>query len=211
MPEIIDLSHPIDMNMPVYPGTEPPIITEVCSVKTHSFKESQITFFTHTGTHLDVPAHLFQKGKTVDAFEGDKFFGTALLIDYSNKLSIDFKTVHEAYSRAESPDFIIFNTGWNKWWGDKKYFKSFPVLTPEAAEYISSLPIKGLGIDSISFDPVGDINLSNHKIFMEKNIILVENLCSLEKLKGKPFQFSCLPLNIVGADGSPTRAFAILK
>lgn len=210
MSEIIDLSHPIHQNMPVYPGTEPPIITEVCTVNTHGFKESQITLFTHTGTHLDVPAHLLSNGKTVDAFESNCFFGTAILIDCSNKANIDLKTISKAYDQHESVDFILIYTGWDKWWGDEKYFKDFPVLTYEASAYISALPIKGLGIDAISYDPVGDTKLFNHKIFMSHNLILVENLCSLEKLKEKKFQFSCLPLNIIGADGAPTRAFALL-
>lgn len=210
MSEIIDLSHPIEMNMPVYPGTNPPEIKEVCSVKTHGFKESQITFYSHIGTHLDVPAHLLQKGKTIDKFECNQFFGSGIIIDCKNKSTIDLNTITEIKNRKTIPDYILFNTGWDKWWCKKQYFNNFPVLTLEAAEYLSSLPIKGLGIDAISYDQVGDTDLNNHKIFMKKNILLVENLCSLEKLIGKPFIFSCLPLNISGADGAPTRAFAIL-
>ena len=211
MPEIIDLSHPIEMNMPVYPGTDPPVIKEMCTVKTHGFKESQITFFTHVGTHLDVPAHLFHRGKTIDKFDSNHFFGSGILIDCTTRSEIDLKTVRDAYTQADLPDYLLFHTGWDKWWCKKQYFSDFPVMTNEAADYLSAMPIKGIGIDAISYDPVGDNLLYNHKAFLKQNIIMVENLCSLENLLGKHFQFSCLPLNITRADGAPTRAFALIN
>jgi len=210
MTEIIDLSHQIHSDMPVYPGTNPPIITEACSIETHGFKESLISFYSHTGTHLDVPAHLFPQGKSVDKFDCSKFFGTAILTDCKNKKFIGPGIISDAYKKYGPADFILFNTGWDQYWNMTKYFEGFPVLTNEAAEYVASLHVKGIGIDSISFDPVNDRLLSNHKIFMNHDIILVENLCCLNKIKHNQFLFSCLPLNITGADGSPTRAFAII-
>jgi arylformamidase len=211
MSVIIDLSHTIEPGMPVYPGTEPPLITEVCSIKNDGFKESLFNFYSHIGTHLDVPAHIFQNGKSVEMFDCNKFFGTALIINCSSKSFIDLFTIKQACSGFNKPEFILFYTGWSNLWGNNKYFKDFPVLTREAAEYISTLPVKGLGIDAISFDEVGEDNLTNHKILLEKEIILVENLCSLNEVPKENFYFSCLPLKIAGADGAPTRAFAIIN
>jgi len=42
-------------------------------------------------------------------------------------------------------------------------------------------------------------------------MVIIENLARLEPLIGKEFIFSCLPLKIVDADGSPIRAVAIVK
>ena len=210
MPEIIDLSHIIETTMPVYPGTGSPVITEACSLEKDGFKESLFSFYSHIGTHLDVPAHIFKNGKSVDLFECNLFFGSATVVNCTSKSIIDLSTVEKAYSESHKPDFLLFRTGWSDYWRDERYFKEFPVLTSEAAKYISTLPVKGLGIDAISFDAVGNTDLSNHKILLEKEIILVENLCSLSQIPNKEFYFSCLPLNIAGSDGSPTRAFAII-
>jgi arylformamidase len=210
MPTIIDLSHTIEENMPVYPGTNTPLIEEVCSLKVDGFKESLFSFYSHIGTHLDVPAHIFKDGKTVEKFEPDKFFGKAIIIDCTVKPYIESTDVKQAYFSADKPEFILFYTNWANNWGNEKYFGQFPVLTNEAANFIATLSIKGIGIDAISFDPVEDHNLTNHKILLEKEIILVENLCLLNNLPKEGFHFSCLPLKIAGADGSPTRAFAIV-
>jgi arylformamidase len=210
MQDIIDLSHIIEQDMPVYPGTKPPTIVEACSIEKDGFKESLFTFYSHIGTHLDVPAHIFSYGKSIEQFDCNKFFGPAIVINCGSNPIIDLPTVKQAYSNSNKPAFILFHTGWSDFWGMEKYFKSFPVLSTEAANYIKTLPVKGLGIDAISFDAIGEDNLTNHKIFLQNEIILVENLCCLDKLPKEGFYFSCLPLKIKGSDGAPTRAFAII-
>jgi arylformamidase len=211
MPDIIDLSHNIHSGMQVYPGTEPPSIREICSIKNDGFKESLFTFYSHIGTHLDVPAHIFPNGKSVEMYNCNKFFGKALVINCNSEFSIDLLKVKSTYLESDKPDFILFQTGWSEFWGDARYFNDFPVLTNEAARYLCTLPIKGIGMDTISFDKTGDHNLNNHNILLEKEIILVENLCCLKELPKDNFYFSCLPLKIDGADGAPTRAFAIIS
>jgi arylformamidase len=210
MPVVVDLSQIIEPGMPVFPGTPLPVIQEVSYLIKDGFKESLFSFYSHIGTHLDVPAHIFQNGKSVEMFDCSKFFGTSIIIDCSSSSKIDLHLVKQAYSSSNKPDFIIFYTGWSDYWGSEKYFRDFPVLSAEAAKYISSLPVKGLGIDALSFDAMGEDNLANHKILLEKEIILIENLCSLNQVPKENFYFSCLPLKIAYADGAPTRACAIL-
>ncbi len=40
---IVDLSHPITPDMPVYPGTEPPTIATGCTIEQQGFEEKKIT------------------------------------------------------------------------------------------------------------------------------------------------------------------------
>ena len=59
---VIDLTHAITPDMPVYPGTEKPVFTPANSYEKDGFKETKISFFTHTGTHMGCaqkgPAHV---------------------------------------------------------------------------------------------------------------------------------------------------------
>lgn len=64
--ELIDLTHPIASNMPVYPGTEPPVLITGCTIDESGFLEKKITLYSHTGTHVDAPAHLIKGAKTLD-------------------------------------------------------------------------------------------------------------------------------------------------
>ena len=52
----IDLTHIITEDMPVYPGTEPPKLTPANSYERDGFKETLLSLYTHTGTHIDPPA-----------------------------------------------------------------------------------------------------------------------------------------------------------
>jgi len=68
---VIDLTHVIESSMPVYPGTEPPTFEPANTYEKDGFKETRISMFTHTGTHMDPPAHLFRNRATLDAFPPD--------------------------------------------------------------------------------------------------------------------------------------------
>ena len=78
---VIDLTHTIREKMPVYPGTEPPVLAPANSYERDGFKETKLTFFSHTGTHMDPPAHLFPGRTTLDQFPPEQFIGRALVID----------------------------------------------------------------------------------------------------------------------------------
>ena len=50
----IDLTQLITQAMPVYPGTEPPHLTVANTYETDGFRETLLSFFSHTGTHLSL-------------------------------------------------------------------------------------------------------------------------------------------------------------
>ena len=57
--KIIDLTHTISEDMPVYPGTEPPVLKPANTYEKDGFRETLLSLYSHTGTHVDPPAHLF--------------------------------------------------------------------------------------------------------------------------------------------------------
>jgi kynurenine formamidase len=82
--KLVDLTHPITPNMPVYPGTQPPVFITGCSIDETGFLEKQITLYSHTGTHIDAPAHLIKDHNTLDMLEIEHFYGPALMLDFYN-------------------------------------------------------------------------------------------------------------------------------
>ena len=64
--KVVDLTHILEPGMPVYPGTEPPAFAPGSTYERDGFKETCLTLFTHTGTHMDPPSHLFAGRTTVD-------------------------------------------------------------------------------------------------------------------------------------------------
>ena len=207
---IIDLSHPISKSMPYYPGTEPPDITSSATVSENGYAEKRICLLTHNGTHVDAPAHIIQGKTTIDNIKPDNFFGSAIMLDFSKsvKKTIDLKDLLKYKEAIEKNDFVLLNTGWCHNWGKEKYFKNFPTLSEEAAQWLCGFKLKGVGVDTISVDAVDSIGYPIHKLLLSHGINIIENLSSLDHLPRGRFLFCCFPLRIKNGDGSPVRAVA---
>ena len=109
--------------------------------------------------------------------------------------------------KAEQAEFLLFNLGWDRYWGTEAYFGNFPCMDFEVLDYILAGQYKGIGVDAISIDPMED--LTRHRIlFREKDIINLENLKDLHLCGDDLFHFSCYPLKLEDSDGSPVRAIA---
>lgn len=65
---LVDLSHPITPEMPVWPGTPAPECLPVANIHEDGFAEQVIRFSSHTGTHLDAPSHMIEGGASLDRF-----------------------------------------------------------------------------------------------------------------------------------------------
>lgn len=207
-----DLTQLISVDMPVYPGTERPVIAAACTLEKDFFVEKKLTFYSHTGTHMDAPCHIFPYGKTLDAFPPERFYGKATVLDVSqyHKPYIEVEDMLPFAPQLQGVEFVLLHTGWFRNWGSDRYFHGFPVLTKEAAQWLTCFHLKGLGVDAISVDEVGSTEFPVHKAFLIREICIIENLNNLSPLIGKTFDFFCLPLLIKESDGAPVRALGIL-
>jgi len=207
----IDLTHTIDENMSIFPGTKPPILNRKYTMEEHGFRETEITMLSHTGTHIDAPAHMLMNGSTLDELDIGQFIGKAMVLDFStlsNKI-IELKDIVSYEEQIKEVDFIIIKSGWDKYWGSKAYYKHFPALSDEAAKWIADFDLKGIGIDAISIDAMDSETFNVHKILLNRGMIIIENLTNLSNIEKEFFILSVLPLKNKSADGSPVRAIAI--
>ena len=208
---IVDLTHTISPRMPVYPGTEPPVFTTGCSIEDSGFLEKKITLYSHTGTHMDAPAHMIKASKTLDRFAIDQFYGKAARLDVStNKRPIiDIEDLASCEEMLRQNEFLLIHTGWSRRWGTEAYFSEYPVLSMEAAEWVSQLHLKGIGVDAISVDDTHSDSFPVHHILLKNDTEIIENLKNLDMVPVNPFIFACFPLKFENADGSPVRAVAL--
>lgn len=199
--------------MPAYPGTEPPTFKIGCTIEDDGFLEKEITMYSHTGTHIDAPAHLVKGLNTLDQLKIDQYFGDAILVDLRNigRNIIQRNDLITYENEISGADFLLINTGWNKHWNTEKYYYDYPVLSADAATWLSKYNLKGFGIDTISVDQPDTIDFPIHKTLFAEEIIVIENLVNLESIGNNSFRFSCFPLSIQEADGSPVRAIAYLN
>lgn len=207
--KLVDLTYPITEGMPVFPGTTPPIIVDSVTVEKDGFAEKLLTFFSHTGTHMDAPAHIFGDGMTLDEMPLDSFIGRAVVADLRNVGSsvVEVEDLAPYESSLRNSDYLLCLTGWSRLWGNESYFRGFPILSGEACRWLVEMDLKGIGMDAISVDPVDSMDLPNHRIFLGAGMVIVENLKNLELLP-RETDFYCLPMKIGNSDGAPVRAVA---
>lgn len=209
--KVTDLTHIIDSDMPVFPGTEPPVFERANTLEKDGFREARITMYSHTGTHIDAPAHMLSTGPYLDNLKIEHFIGNTTILDFSNgkiKL-IDVDSLKLYEEKIKNVEFIILKTGWSKYWGDRRYYEDFPSLSEESAKWLSGFNLKGIGIDAISIDDIKSTTFAVHKILMPKDIIIIENLTNLDSIRNEYFILSIMPLKNKDADGSPVRAISI--
>jgi kynurenine formamidase len=211
---LVDLTHTLTSAVSVYPGSDYPVIKNISVFEQDGYREKQLVLSTHHGTHIDCPFHLLSDGFHTGDAPPDRFFGKGLVIDCRSlapaaSITIDF--LHAAKAEFADIDFLLFLTGMDRQWNTPLYSGPVPILTPDAAGYLTRFHLKGIGIDALSIDPVEDTELVVHKTLLSGNIIIIENLTGLEKLLNKDFLFCCFPLKIEEGDGSPVRACAIIK
>jgi kynurenine formamidase len=200
--------------MPVYPGTEPPLLKKACTLEADGFRETLLSLYSHTGTHMDAPAHMLAEGITLDKMAPDRFVGPGAVLDFSVVAAggrIGVPEIRAHLPRLAGADFVLLRTGWDRLWGDPAYFEGFPCLTPEAAELLAALPLKGLGVDAISVDPVDSTTFDVHLALLGRGMVILENLTRLSELGEVPFLLAALPLRYAEADGAPIRAVAVMK
>lgn len=168
---------------------------------------------THTGTHIDAPYHFVKNGKKVHQIEPRRFVCNAALIRVGCKpnyrITKDRIIQFEEENGPIVPDSaVVFQTGWNDNLARKDFFEKNPGLSQSAATYLASKKISLVGIDSPSIDVGSGKSFSAHITLLKKDVLILENLCNLDKIKRTHFGIVALPLKLHGATGSPVRAVA---
>ncbi|MGM0472238.1 MAG: cyclase family protein [Bacillota bacterium] len=198
-------------DMSLYPGTKEPIIEPINTFVADGFRESEITISSHTGTHIDAPAHMLEKGNYLADLDVEEFMGAATIIDLADKdislIEIDHLKPYKQQIREV--DFILLHTGWSNYWGAKQYYEDFPTLSEEAACWLAEFELKGIGVDAISIDVIDTTIFPVHKLLMSAEMSIIENLTNLAEIDSQYFTLSVMPLKYQSADASPVRAVAI--
>ena len=205
--KLYDLSHLLNNETPVFPGMGKPRFQPAATIEKDGYRETRFEMDSHTGTHMDAPAHMLQNGKTLDQLPVDTFSGKALIIPVPvNTERVEKEFLLPFEKQLGEVDFVLFKTGWSKFWGTPRYFDNFPTLTRETTKWLLNFSLKGIGFDVISADPMDSTSYPNHFTILGKGLVIIENLNFPNELTETEGEFFCFPLFYENADGSPVRA-----
>ncbi|MGG7161748.1 cyclase family protein [Clostridium baratii] len=209
--EVYDLTQTYKNGMTSYSEEESFKKENLYNVKVDGYNVSSLYLSTHTGTHIDVPKHIFEDGYTLDDFDTKEFIGNAYIIDCRHLSVIDLEVLEKYKDNILKCDYLILKTGWERYFNSEKYFLDYPALTCEASNFLGNIKsLTGIGTDCISIDSEKNEELYNHKNLLSKNKIIIENLCNLDVLDNS-FEIIIAPLKIAEGDGAPARVYSIKR
>lgn len=160
----------------------------------------------HCGTHLDAPSHFVRGGATVEELPLDVLIGEAQVVD-TRPATVGRRITVEGFPAITSRRLIL-HTGWSDRANDgtDDYFRHYTYVDPALAQHIVDAGVELVGIDGPSVDPDG---ADAHHLFLGNGVLIIENLASTAALPPL-VELIVMPLRLVGLDGSPVRAVAVV-
>jgi arylformamidase len=203
MSRIIDVTAPLSAEVPTFPG-DPRFHMEfrhrIADGKPYNV--AQVTMGVHSGTHVDAPFHFLAEGGTVDTLPLEILMGKVLVVQVAARDRIDVAEV-EALDLTDEIR-VLFKTRMSGQLKNPVFQEDFVHLTPPAAARLVQAGIKLVGIDYLSVEKFRSPDFGAHHALLRAGVVIVEGL-DLSEAEAGSYDMVCLPLRIVGADGSPAR------
>jgi len=210
--EVIDLTQPLDEQLPVYPGDPTFRMERAADFAADGFVLHRLELGSHAGTHIDAPLHFFEDGASIDAFPVETFVFRAAVIDLRGRqprTRVERDELAAAAGSLEGVDLALLCFGWDRHWRELDRLMAHPYISGEAAQWLIEQGARAVGTDCMSIDETGGDDFSAHNAFLGRGLLIVENLTNLDQLVGERPLVLVLPLKLVGGDASPVRAVAL--
>lgn len=225
---ILDLSHKIHPQIPLWAGDPAVEFQPVTSLASDGYYLRQFSMGEHSGTHINAPNSFDPEGKGIDRYPPEALVLPAIAINIQTQaeanpdyqLTIDAVLAWEKQYGQIAPDhLVLLYSGWQDRWPDPQRFLNadrqgkmhFPGFAGETTKFlITERAIAGVGIDTHGVDSGLDENLTTNRLILQQSGIVLENLTNLHQLPptGTTIVIGRLPLQ--GGSGSPAAVFAFL-
>jgi arylformamidase len=207
--EVFDISILLGKEDVCYPGDAPFSRQVVSSIERGAaYNLSNLTLSSHAGTHIDAPAHFIKGAKTIDRYPLKRFIIPAHVVDAEDEESIEAQIFQNL--DIKSGDALLFKT-MNSMSGlstSGSFSEKFVYMSEEAAQWCVDLKVGLVGIDYLSIDQYSDDDAPVHRVLLENDILILENINLREVPEGE-YTLFCPPLKIRDAEASPVRALLL--
>ncbi|BCR06884.1 cyclase [Desulfuromonas versatilis] len=198
---IHDISVCISDTLPVFPGDPPPRLTP--RQDDAGWRTTLLSLGSHTGTHLDAPAHLLEQGATLDAIPLERLIGPCRVADLA-QFTGPIGAAELRRLKLKGNRRLLLRTRNSEFWGRRDFVPDYAGLTAEAAALLVDWGVNLVGIDYLSIEAAqgeGEV----HRRLLEAGVVILEGL-NLKGITAGDYELLCLPLKIAAADGAPCRA-----
>jgi kynurenine formamidase len=164
--QLVELSHAWGHGAPSYPGQDDVKMFRAVKHAQHGVLAWKITTVMHTGTHMNAPLHLVQRGADLAAIPVDRFFGNGVVLSIPKK-SYEVITAGDLASakpEVRQGDIVVINTGWHHKYSDAiEYYGQAPGISKDAAQWLVDKGCRLVGIDTPQIDHPLATSLGPHR------------------------------------------------
>jgi kynurenine formamidase len=225
---VVDLTHLMSPDIPIWPGNEPFAAEVLVTVEEDGFYAQKLTFWEHTGTHVDAPAHFDADGETAEHLPVENFLAPLAVIDISGRAAEDSDTALtvediETWEAEFGPlphgAFVAMFSGWGDKFGDPAAFvnldndgvQHYPGFHPDAAAFlVEQRSIVGIGVDTLSQDPGNSTDFGTHLTILGAGKYGVEGIASLDQVPALGATIVVGAPKHLNASGGPARVLALV-
>ena len=203
MKKLWDISPPVDVDSPVFPGDTPyqqqwaARIGPGCPVNV-----SALTFSPHVGAHADAPLHYDPQGQAVGALALEPYLGPCRVVHAIDAQPL-VRLADLAHALEGLPPRLLVRTCQRM--PQRQFDAQLCAFDPELVHTLAARGLRLLGIDSASIDPADSKTLPSHQAVRVHGLRVLENLC-LDDVPEGDYELIALPLKLMSADASPVRA-----
>lgn len=225
---IIDLTHKIHPDIPLWPGDPDVELETVADFATSGYYLRRFSMGEHSGTHLNSPKSFDQDGIGIDDYSPESCILPAVVINIREKsgqnpdaiLTVnDIESWEKQYNIIPENSMVLLYTGWQEKWHDPVAFLNvdiqgklhFPGFGNEAIQFlIKQRNIGGVGIDTHGVDPGFDDSFNTNKMVLKNNGFVLENLTNLDQLPAIGITLIIGILKLTGGSGAPVSVLALI-
>lgn len=201
--KLFDVTRPIHEGVVVYEGDPRVVVRRVASIGAGApANVSELSFGSHTGTHVDPPLHFRDGAPGVDELPLDILIGPARLCEIPVRGPIDAHDLCDLDLRV-CPR-VLFRTRPGRACQDAGDSATHGGLTPEAARRLVEAGVRLVGLESLSADPPDAVGFPAHRTLLDAGVVILEGL-DLSVPPPGVYELVCLPLRIRDGDGAPAR------
>ncbi|MFC6940596.1 cyclase family protein [Salinirubellus sp. GCM10025818] len=207
----IDLTLPVEPGMlsfPDYPAFESTVIR---TYERDGHLSHEFTATTHSGTHIDAPAHYIDGTATVDELPLETLVGPATVLDLRSYRGepISRAVLDEVSPSLDPGARLVLVTGdVDALPPDGSFFEAASVLTEDAADWLVEREVSLVANDFLT-EGLDDPERPVHHTILGAGVPVVEYLCNTDGIADEEtVELTCLPLPLVGLEASPARVVA---
>ena len=224
---VVDLTHVLGTQFPLFPGAAPFRIQQAVSHDKDGYYGSILTYWEHSGTHMDAPVHFAPNGLFVDQLRIENLVVPAVVINITEKVRRDPDAVvtpddirawERRYGRIPDNAAVLMASGWGARAGSVEAFRNtdssgvmhFPGFGKEAIDFLlTERRISGIGVDTLSLDHGPSTTFAVHYTILPTNRWGLENLANLESIPPSGATLFVGAPKIASGSGGPTRVMAV--